>query len=91
MTSLVEEFGYRSTAESFSIADPEEVWLMEMIGKGPGRKGAIWVALRIPDGYISAYANGLRIRQFPMDDPENCLYAADVVDFAIEKGILAGR
>ncbi|MEN8164095.1 MAG: C69 family dipeptidase [Acidobacteriota bacterium] len=86
MTSLVDEFGYRSTAESFSIADPDEVWLMEMIGKGPGRKGAIWVARRIPDGFISAYANGIRIRQFPMDDPENCLFAPDVVDFAVEMG-----
>ncbi len=86
MTTLVTEYGYRSTAESFSIADPEEVWLMEMIGKGPGRKGAIWVARRIPDGYISAYANGIRIREFPMDDPENCLYAPDVVDFAVEMG-----
>jgi len=86
MTSLVEEFGYRSTAESFSIADPEEVWLMEMIGKGPERKGAIWVARRIPDGFISAYANGIRIRHFPVDDPENCLFAPDVVDFAIEMG-----
>ncbi len=86
MTSLVEDFGYRSTAESFSIADPNEVWLMEMIGKGPERKGAIWVARRIPDGFISAYANGIRIREFPMDDPENCLFAPDVVDFAVEMG-----
>jgi dipeptidase len=86
MTSLVAEHGYRSTAESFSIADPDEVWLMEIIGKGPGQKGAIWVARRIPDGFISAYANGIRIRDFPMDDPENCLFAADVVDFAVEKG-----
>ena len=70
MTSLVAEHGYRSTAESFAIADPDEVWLMEMTGKGPGRPGAIWVALRVPDGSISAYANGIRIRQFPMDDPE---------------------
>ncbi|MCG6948746.1 MAG: C69 family dipeptidase [Acidobacteria bacterium] len=86
MTSLVEEFGYRSTAESFSIADPNEVWLMEMIGTGPGGDGAIWVARRIPEGYISAYANGPRIRDFPRDDPENCLYSENVVSFAIDKG-----
>jgi dipeptidase len=86
MTSLVAEHGYRSTAESFAIADPDEVWLMEMTGKGPGRKGAIWVAMRVPDGSISAYANGIRIRQFPMDDPERCLFAPDVVDFAVEQG-----
>ncbi|MEJ2580220.1 MAG: C69 family dipeptidase, partial [Acidobacteriota bacterium] len=86
MTSLVEEFGYRSTAESFSIADPNEVWLMEMIGTGPGGDGAIWVARRIPEGYISAYANGPRIRDFPLDDPENCLYSENVVSFAIDRG-----
>jgi dipeptidase len=86
MTSLVAEHGYRSTAESFSIADPDEVWLMEMIGKGPGRTGAIWVARRIPDGFMSAYANGIRIRSFPLDQPESCLYADDVIDFAVEQG-----
>ncbi len=86
ITSLVAEHGYRSTAESFSIADPNEVWLMEMIGTGPGGKGAVWVAMRIPDGYISAYANAPRIRQFPLDDPDNCLYSDNVVTFAIERG-----
>jgi len=86
MTSLVAEHGYLSTAESFAIADPDEVWLMEMTGKGPGRSGAIWVALRVPDGSISAYANGIRIRQFPMDDPESCRFAPDVIDFAVEQG-----
>ncbi len=86
MGSLVEEFGYQSTAESFSIADPNEVWLMEMVGTGPGGKSAAWVALRIPEGYISAYANGLRVRSFPLDDPENCLYSDNVVSFAIEQG-----
>ncbi len=86
MAGLVEAHGYRSTAESFSIADPEEVWLMEMIGTGPGGEGAVWVAMRIPDGSIAAYANGLRIRQFPLDDPENCLHSDNVVSFAVERG-----
>ena len=86
MGSLVEEFGYRSTAESFSIADPNEVWLMEMVGPGPGGKGAAWVALKIPEGHISAYANGLRIRAFPLDDPENCIYSENVVSMAVEMG-----
>jgi dipeptidase len=86
MASLVEENGYRSTAESFSIADPNEVWLMEMIGTGPGGKGAVWVAMRIPDGSIAAYANGPRIRQFPLDDPENCLYSDNVISFAVDRG-----
>jgi len=86
MTSLVAEHGYQSTAESFSIADPNEVWLMEMIGTGPGGTGAVWVARRIPDGYISAYANGPRIREFPLDDPDNCLHSENVISFAIDKG-----
>jgi len=86
MTSLVDEFGYRSTAESFSIADPDEVWLMEMIGTGPGGSGAVWVARRIPDGFIAAYANGMRIRTFPLDDPENCLYSDNVISFAVDRG-----
>jgi dipeptidase len=86
MTSLVTEFGYQSTAESFSIADPNEVWLMEMVGTGPGGDGAVWVARRIPEGYISAYANGPRIRSFPLDDPDNCLFSDNVISFATEKG-----
>ncbi|MCX7879168.1 MAG: C69 family dipeptidase [Ignavibacteria bacterium] len=86
MTSLVAEYGYYSTGESFSIADPNEVWIMEMIGKGVGNKGAVWVALRIPDGYICAHANKARIREFPLNDPQNCMYAPDVIDFAIKKG-----
>jgi dipeptidase len=86
MAGLVEEHGYRSTAESFSIADPDEVWLMEMIGTGPGGAGAIWVAMRIPDGAISAYANAPRIRRFPLDDPANCLYSDNVISFAVERG-----
>ncbi len=75
MTDLVAEYGYASTGESFSIADPKEVWILEMIGKGEGQKGAVWVARRVPDGYISAHANQSRIRQFPLNDPENALYS----------------
>jgi len=86
MTSLVEEYGYASSGESFSISDPNEVWIMEMIGKGEGDKGAVWVAQRIPDGYISGHANQARITTFPMNDEENCLFANDVISFAREKG-----
>lgn len=86
MTDLVAEYGYYSSGESFSIADPNEVWIMDMIGKGPGNTGAVWVAMRVPDGYISAHANESRIRNFPLNDPENCLYAKDVISFAKEKG-----
>ncbi len=86
MADLVEEFGYYSSGESFSIADPNEAWIMELIGKGEGEKGAVWVARRIPDGYISGHANQARITTFPLDDKNNCLYAKDVISFAREKG-----
>ncbi len=86
ITQLVADYGYRSTGESFSIADTKEVWIMEMIGPGPGGKGAEWVALRIPDGYISCHANKSRIGEFPLKDPKNCLYSGNVISFAIEKG-----
>ncbi len=91
MTSLVEEYGYESEGESFSIADPQEAWIMDMIGKGPGRKGAVWVAVRIPDDCISGHANQSRIRQFPLKDKANCLYSKDVISFAREKGYFDGK
>jgi len=86
MTDLVAEYGYRSTGESISIADTQEAWILEIIGPGPGGKGAVWVARRIPDGYISCHANKARIGEFPLDDPENCLYSENVISFAVEKG-----
>ena len=91
MTSLVEEYGYYSSGESFTIADPNEVWIMEMIGKGPGRKGAVWVAIRVPDDCISAHANQARIRQFPLKDKKNCIYSKDVIKFAREMGYFDGK
>ncbi len=91
MTRLVEEYGYYSSGESFSISDKNEVWILEMIGKGPGVKGSLWVARKIPDGYISAHANQARIRQFPLKDPKICLYADDVIAFAREKGWFTGK
>jgi dipeptidase len=86
MADLVAEYGYSDEGETFSVADTEEVWMMEIIGKGPDTKGAIWVACRVPDGYITAHANMCRITTFPMDDPDNWLYAPDVIDFAVAKG-----
>lgn len=91
MTDLVAEYGYYSSGESFTIADPREVWIMEMIGKGPGVKGAVWVAVRIPDGCISAHANQARIHQFPLDDKENCIYSPDVITFARKKKYFNGN
>ena len=91
MTSLVKEYGYYSEGESFSISDPNEVWIMEMIGKGEGEKGAVWVALRVPDGYVCGHANQARITTFPKDDSENCLYAEDVITFAQKKGWFTGN
>jgi dipeptidase len=86
MAALVDEYGYASSGESFSIADTEEAWIMEMIGPGPGGEGANWAALRIPDGYICAHANQSRIGAFPLNDPENCLYSEGIAEFATKKG-----
>ncbi len=91
MTDLAAEYGYCSSGESFSISDPNEVWFMDMIGKGPENKGAVWVARKVPDGYICAHANQARIRQFPLNDKKNCLYAEDVIAFAREKGYFKGE
>jgi dipeptidase len=91
MNALVEQYGYASEGETFSIADPNEVWLMDFIGKGPDRKGAAWVAMRIPDGFVAAHANQARIRKFPLNDPDNALYAKDIVAFAREKGYFSGK
>lgn len=97
ITTLANEYGYASTGESISIADKNEVWFLEIIGKAPKmvdgknvNKGAVWVAIRIPDGYISGHANQARITTFPKNDPENCLYAADVITHAREQGLYTG-
>ncbi|MDE6206872.1 MAG: C69 family dipeptidase, partial [Muribaculaceae bacterium] len=85
MTDLVAEHGYASGGESFSIADPSEAWIMEMVGKGKDDPGALWVARRVPDGYICGHANHSRIHRFPLNDPET-LYSPDVISYAREKG-----
>ncbi len=79
MTTLVQEHGYASEGETFTIADAEEVWFMEMIGKGDFEKGAVWAAVQVPDGMVSAHANQARIRFLTEEDT---LFAPDVVDFA---------
>ncbi len=91
MGELVDNYGYASSGESFSISDPNEVWIMELIGKGEGEKGAVWVAVKIPDGYISGHANQARITTFPLNDSKNCIYSKDVISFAHEKGWFDGK
>ena len=91
IVDLANTYGYYSSGESFSIADTEEVWVMDLIGKGPNNKGIVWVARRVPDGYICAHANQARISTFPLNDPENCMYAPDVITFAREKGYFDGE
>ena len=119
MAELVQQYGYYSEGESFSVADKNEVWIFEMIGKGTNLKvdkktkktynadkGAVWVAIRIPDGYISGHANQARITTFPQENLKNSIssrnldkifdpavevvYASDVVDFARTKGYYTG-
>ncbi len=91
MTTLVEKHGYYSGGESFTIADKNEAWVMEMVGKGAGNTGAVWVAIRIPDDCISAHANQSRITKFDMKDKENVLYSKDVVKFARKQGYFTGK
>ncbi len=91
MTMLAQTYGYCSGGESFTICDPNEAWIMEMQGKGPGSKGVVWVAVRIPDNAISAHANQSRIGKFDMKDKANVLYSKDVVSFARSKGWYTGK
>lgn len=84
---LVKEYGYVSEGESFTIADPHEVWILEMIGKGHVEKGAVWVAVRVPDGHVSGHANQARIQQFPLHDADHCVYSSDVISFAEKVGL----
>jgi len=98
IVDLTSEYGYASEGETFTIADAEEVWIMDLIGKGCRlnergdniRRGIVWVARRVPDGYVCGHANSSRISTFPMNDPENCLYAPDVISFAREAGLYEG-
>ncbi len=91
MTTLTETYGYNSEGETFTICDPNEAWIMEMMGKGPGSKGVVWVAMRIPDDAICAHANQSRIGKFNMKDKHNVLYSKDVVKFARKMGWFTGK
>lgn len=90
MTDLVEKYGYASEGESFTIADKNEVWVMEMIGKG-AEKGAVWIAVRIPDNAISGHANEPRIRKVDLKDKENVRYSKDLIKFARKRGYFTGK
>ena len=90
MTTLVQTYGYCSGGETFTICDPNEAWIMEMQGKGPGSKSVVWVALRIPDDAICAHANQSRIGKFNMKDKQNVMYSKDVITFARSKGWFSG-
>ena len=98
----MDEYGYSDEGETFTICDKEEAWIVEIVGKGPGRKGSVWVALRIPDGQVSAHANISRIRQFPQvakarknsifqEIEGECVYSSDVISFAREMGFFSGK
>jgi dipeptidase len=97
MMDLMDTYGYASGGESFSLADHSgDVWMLEVIGRGsdydPGqtgssKKGAVWVAVKIPNGSVAAHANQARITKFPRDDPENCLYDDDIADVAVHYGL----
>lgn len=91
MTTLTYKYGYCSGGETFTICDPNEAWIMEMIGKGPGRKGTVWVAVRIPDDAICAHANQSRIRTFNQKDKKNVMFSKDCITFAREKGWFSGK
>lgn len=91
MTTLTDKYGYCSGGETFTICDPNEAWIMEMIGKGSGRKGTVWVAVRIPDDAICAHANQSRIRTFNQKDKKNVMFSKDCITFAREKGWFSGK
>lgn len=91
MTGLAEEYGYCSEGETFTICDPNEAWIMEMMGCGPGSKSVVWVAVRIPDDAICAHANQSRIRTFDQKDKKNVMFSKNVVKFAREKGWFSGK
>lgn len=97
-TDLANKYGYASSGESLTFSDKNEAWILEIISKKPKmldgknvNKGVVWVARRIPDGMISAHANCARITKFPKNDPENCMYAKDVISHARDCGIYSGN
>lgn len=91
MTSLVEKYGYCSSGETFSICDPNEAWIMEMMGTGPGSKGVVWVAMRIPDNAICAHANQSRIGKFDIKDKKNVVCSKNVISYARKMGWFTGK
>lgn len=91
MTTLAETYGYNSEGETFTVCDPDEAWIMEMMGCGAGSKAVVWVALRIPDEAICAHANQSRIRTFNQKDRHNVMCSKNVVSYARQMGWYAGK
>ena len=91
IVDLAKEFGYASSGETFSIADKDEAWVMDLVGKGSEVKGLAYVAIKVPDGYICSHANQARVQTFPQNDPENCVFDPDMIAFAREKGWFSGK
>ena len=91
MTSLVEKYGYESSGESFTVCDPNEAWLLEMIGCGPGSKAVVWIAVRVPDNAVMAHANQSRIRQVDLTDTANVMISSNCIAFARQRGYFKGK
>lgn len=91
MTSLVEQYGYCSSGETFSVCDKNEAWMLEMVGKGSQEKGALWVAVRIPDDCVAVHANSSRITRFDQKDKQNVRYSKDVISYARKQGWFDGK
>ena len=91
MTSLVEKYGYCSTGESFSVCDPNEAWLLELVGCGKGRKGVAWMAVRVPDNAVLAHSNQSRIRKVDLSDTANVMMSKNCISFARKMGFFKGK
>ena len=91
MTGLAEEYGFCSSGESFTVCDPNEAWILEMSGCGPGSKSVVWMAVRVPDNAVMAHANQSRIRRVDLKDKKNVMISPNCIKFARERGYFKGK